>query len=386
MPRFSVRMRWWLGRGFTLIELLVVIAIIAVLIGLLLPAVQKVREAANRMSCQNNLKQLALACHNYHDANGTFPPGGMLDPDWGDYTVGSDGWAGDGGWRADKGSWMVYILPYIEQDNLYKQIAQFGLNVPKVDTITRAATHDANGNLVPIDPNTNLPVAGLAVLPKPLKLFRCPSDGYKTNLPFYNYAANYGVQNDYGNNCNPTYDPYIPTYCDGSRFGLTYCGCGGQYAGLCQGGGAATGMFYEGQTPKSQKINIAGVTDGTSNTILFGEITAGNSDAESYSCCYESNPRGWASFDNGTTNVMVPLNYRCKHYDEAPDSCDNSPGNSVTTNPWNWNVCSGFKSQHTGGVNFAFADGSVHFINQSIDQLTLIKLGVRNDGGVVSLP
>jgi prepilin-type N-terminal cleavage/methylation domain-containing protein/prepilin-type processing-associated H-X9-DG protein len=377
MPRFQTKLRRWLGGGFTLIELLVVIAIIAVLVGLLLPAVQKVREAANRMKCQNNLKQLALACHNYHDAQGSFPPGGMLNPNWAPVVSGA--WSGDGGWRADQGSWMVYILPYIEQSNLFNQIAQFGLGTPKIDTITRATSHDANGNPVAqFDPT--------AVLPRPLPLFRCPSDGYKTNLPFYNYAANYAVQNDYGTNCSPNYDPFISANCDGSVFGLQWCGCGGQYAGLCQDGGAGSGLFYEGQTPTSQKIKIASVTDGTSNTFMFGEITAGNSDAESYSCCYETNPRGWASFDNGSTNVMIPLNYFCKHYDEAPCSCCNAPGNDVTTNPWNWNVCSGFKSMHTSGVNFAFADGSVHFISQNVDQLTLLKLGVRNDGGVVAVP
>src|SRR5438270_10684488 len=108
MPRVHKRGLGWSAQAFTLIELLVVIAIIAVLVGLLLPAVQKVREAANRMKCSNNLKQLGLACHMYHDTYKIFPPGAKTIP--------------TGNWDGDKGSWLVLTLPYMEQDTLFRQI------------------------------------------------------------------------------------------------------------------------------------------------------------------------------------------------------------------------------------------------------------------------
>src|SRR5262245_3368737 len=134
-------------QGFTLIELLVVIAIIAVLISLLVPAVQKVREAAGNTKCKNNLKQLGLACMSYHDAQGLFPPGG-----------GRVGGGGGLSQTTDNGSWLVYLLPYVEQDNLLKQID--------------SAPGPAGRRIL------NAYTAG--VLPAVVPFFRCPSDDYNS--------------------------------------------------------------------------------------------------------------------------------------------------------------------------------------------------------------
>jgi len=364
--------RWWKANAFTLIELLVVIAIIGVLIALLLPAVQKVREAASRMQCQNNLKQLALACHSYHDVHGKFPPGGYTNPGW--HSGPDEPWTGQGGWQWDKGSWMLYTLPYMEQDNLYKLVPD--LATPKVDSITRA-------------------VEGIGVFRKfsgQLPYQRCPSDGWKPSSRSSNYSGNGGAITQDPSICNPPYDPFMPVYCDGRKFGLNYRGCAGGYP---EGVGfEENGMFYEGENPGRSGINIASVTDGLSNTILIGEILIDRSIPEAYSAQdfeHETpgngrGTRGWMSFDSGITGettVLIPINYPVRSADVDRSDCTAS---NNTVNFWNWNISNGFKSNHTGGANFAFADGSVHFISQNIDQLTYIKLGVRFDGGTATLP
>src|SRR5437868_239094 len=164
MSVFSPRGRGSAGRGFTLVELLVVIAIIAVLLGLLMPAVQRVRESAYRSKCQNNLRQFGLACTMYHDSQQQFPPGAYTNP--------PQQW-----WKADKGSWLIFTLPYMEQDPLWRQLTldpSLGFDQPGVNTI------------------------GLAVqkglLPQMPPYLRCPSDGYELDKPYCNYVGNTGPQ------------------------------------------------------------------------------------------------------------------------------------------------------------------------------------------------
>jgi prepilin-type N-terminal cleavage/methylation domain-containing protein len=276
--------------GFTLIELLVVIAIIAILIGLLLPAVQKIREAANRMKCSNNLKQIALGAHNYESANGYFPAGLRRDPSGA--TLGS--LIGE----------LGQLLPYVEQDNVFNMIPTAMLQ--------KGYTGSWWGSIA-LGQNAPAITAGRTRIPT----YVCPSDGNSfsqttgvfigltivgTTLTGY-YNANGGNAQDAGRS--------------------NYIGCSGMFGNLFPYGGV---YFMDSES------KFADITDGTSNTFMFGECLGG----------VEVGTRDFALTWMGAGALPT--------YWGLPT-------------PAQWYV---FGSKHTGVVQFAYGDGSVRRVRKGI--------------------
>jgi prepilin-type N-terminal cleavage/methylation domain-containing protein/prepilin-type processing-associated H-X9-DG protein len=325
-------------RGFTLIELLVVIGVIAVLIALLLPAVQKVREAANRAHCANNLKQVALACHLYHDANGCLPRN-RVRPHSTDMYQNLD----------NRGTWLVQLLPFVEQDNLYRQLA---------------------------DLNIDQAIAA-GFLPRKLALLRCPSDPYDMSAPVSNYAGSHGPQcwvgpcgwNPNQKYCNGTAN-WPPEPNPATLAPLTFAG----YAaspnwGYTVNASEVRGMFGR-FGPKIRLRDAFG--DGTSNTLLLGETLPDQRKGRA--------APNWAKHVVSTlATTIIPINHMTTYFD--PDGCTAAPDRYFE----NHNVADGFKSWHQGGAHFALADGSVRFLSQTINHRTYQYLGCHNDGQVVSL-
>jgi prepilin-type N-terminal cleavage/methylation domain-containing protein/prepilin-type processing-associated H-X9-DG protein len=291
--------------GFSLVELLVVIAIIAILIGLLLPAVQKVRSTAARLKCQNNLKQLSLALHLYHDQTSALPPGLSVKADGGRYPY---------------LGWPARILPQIEQDAVWRQIQS-------------AFATDPN----PLDFYSHAP--HLALLATPIAVFNCPAD---PRLP----------------------GPVPFTLAPGQRTFTSYLGVEG------------TDQFRrDGVLYLDSAVRLTDITDGTSNTLLLGERPPAKNFG--YGWWY----RGWGQSIDGSAEMLLGARER------------NVVGEGCTPGPFSFgpgrldDQCGIFHfwSLHSGGANFAFADGSVRFLAYPADSV-LPALATRAGGEVAALP
>jgi prepilin-type N-terminal cleavage/methylation domain-containing protein len=302
-------------RGFTLVELLVVVAIIGILIALLLPAVQAARESARRIECSNHLKQIGLAMVNYHDVRKVFPYATPWDQ------VG----ANDTG-----GTWAAMILPYMEQEALYKQF-----------DFTKLMTDPANA----------------AAVKTVVKAYLCPSDP-RSSEPIFDDRQNLSASNPkpslgswYVVSIGPT-KPDLCVYCPGVE--PNYC-CQGNNYGSTGPAGNSVGMF--GRYPKC--YSARDITDGLSRTLMVGETLPGQ-------CVYS-----------------------CAHCPNFPLASTSIPLNTFEivsiAGGAHYRAC-GFKSDHPGGAYFALADGTVHFFNDSVDFQVYNELGTRAGHEVVQLP
>ncbi len=330
-------------RGFTLIELLVVIAIIAILIGLLLPAVQKVREAAARTQCVNNLKQMGLALHNFEGVNSYMPPALVNSGRWNcsPCPTTASYYKTDPQWYVYNHSGFVFLLPNLEQDNLFKLYDQkvpgslsspYGIAGPPTASLL-SATHP-NG----------------VVQGTKLKVFSCPSDREPQVIANAMNAA------DFYQRPNTARSNYLF-----SAGGLT------DYNGPNDWGiNSLAGAFGH-----NTKTKISDINDGTSNTIAIGEsvqVKDGTADAFGpyWGAGTHTATIGYTPASDARFNINAPFSTTC------------TPRGPRCTYAWV------FGSYHTGGGNFVMCDGSVRFIRETIDYANFVWLNTRSGGEVLT--
>lgn len=316
-----------LRRAFTLIELLVVIAIIAILVALLLPAVQQAREAARRSSCKNNLKQLGLAMHNYHDVHKQFPPAAInltQNP------------APENCRHADWGAtWILMALPFIEQGALYDQY-----------------------NFEQVARNGNATSGNNQVTRRRLEAILCPSHPTNSSLLTQDFTGfekgNYGV-----------------------NVGSGYLLERDHFNSSRRGPFSVVGMYG---------AKFRDITDGTSNSILISEIvtgTGGGDDKGAWGWCSGPTFNGSSGCDGSVMNLTPNTTRKrdCSHYASNNTNDNNFNRQNSPDAAANGGVAS--RSYHSGGVQSALGDGTVRFISENIDETIWTNLLAIQDGNVI---
>jgi prepilin-type N-terminal cleavage/methylation domain-containing protein/prepilin-type processing-associated H-X9-DG protein len=351
--------------AFTLIELLVVIAIIAVLIGLLLPAVQRVREAANRAKCQNNLKQIGLAVMNFHDAQNRFPTSGAYWQFGVSYTS-KEGTAPHGP-SLQTASWLYQILPYIERDNVYVLNDMLpGKNLWGGTGVMPSPPFPKNSGYM-VDAaigNETGPVRR-----SPIATYYCPS---RRPSALYGNGLNQHLTslNDY---CSavPGHFPLRPNETPDQ----TFWGDNGRYYGVIIP--ILTTRYDQGGKYRDQPVKIADVTDGTSNTMIAADKWVPSNEYGGGHWADNSGPA--SGYDGDQARSTVSNRSFC------PNPLRDVPADQ-NQELAKWANCGYvFGSAHPDGINSVFCDGSVHFIRYGVDATVFNMLGHRSDGGVFSV-
>jgi len=323
-------------KGFTLIELLVVIAIIAILIGLLLPAVQKIREAANRMKCSNNLKQIGLGLHNYNDTNGSLPPtfyGRQNTYSWNDENHFGP-------------PWSVMILPFIEQDNLYKTVSQSIQNFIAYAKNQAGAVEDQNWRVIR---GTKIPT------------YTCPSEpNFGTNGT---RAGGGWARGSYAANDNPG---SVGNW-DGGVSGLQYPQ--GYVKGVVGGG-----VFSPNS---SQSVGGLSVQDGTANTIMVNHLRAGPTQDDMRGTWAFAEPGCNYTANHAVGDAYGPNDTGCCSDDLV--GCVDRP--DIAMGCWNGGWGQGeARAAHTSGVLAGMGDGSVRGFRAGLTQYVWFLANSRCDG------